>query len=137
MNCVPVRDGVVLEIRLFGKFTATRNGALMRALEHRKVVELLAILLICSERAHSREVLATALWADASAENARAYLRKTLWQLQAVLDSTPDVTRPKTLLVEQDWLQLNPDARLWCDVVEFQRAYRAVQGVDGEHFDED
>src|SRR4029453_9228778 len=39
------------------------------------------------------------------------------------------------LIVEPDWVRLNPEADLWLDVAVFERAFALVQGVPGQELD--
>jgi DNA-binding SARP family transcriptional activator len=60
---------------------------------------------------------------------AKTYLRKALWQLQAAVDAQPTRSNSPALLVEPDWVQINPDADLWLDVDVFEQAFIRVQNV--------
>jgi len=119
---------------LFGKFTAHHDAGLLTGLEATKDQELLSYLLIHRDRPHSREALASLLWGDTSTEKSKKYLRQALWHLHAALNcdsgNTSDV-----LMVDHDWLSLNPCSNLWTDVADFERAFSAAEGIPGRQLD--
>jgi DNA-binding SARP family transcriptional activator len=123
-----------LHFQLFGKFTAQKNGQPLNGLDASKDQELLSYLLIHRERHHSREALATLLWGDSSTEKSKKYLRQSLWHLQTVLESN-EQDRSYPLLVEHDWLKLNPRSEVGSDVAEFERAFTDAQGIAGAQLD--
>ena len=125
-----------LHFRLFGKFTAHHDDGLLQGLDAGKDQELLSYLLIHRDRSHSREALATLLWGETSTEKSKKYLRQSLWHLHAALNSDQD-TGADVLLVDHDWLSLNPRSDLWTDVADFERAYAAAEGVPGKQLDSD
>jgi DNA-binding SARP family transcriptional activator len=120
-----------LRFRLFGKFSAQLNGERLEGLEASKDQELLSYLLIHSGRQHARESLATLLWSDTSTEKSKKYLRQSLWHLHVALNSNES----EVLVVDHDWLSLNPRVNLWTDVAEFERAYSAAEGTPGRQLD--
>lgn len=121
-----------LRFRLFGKFTAHHDAGLLTGLEASKDQELLSYLLIHRDRPHSREALAALLWGDTSTEKSKKYLRQALWHLHAALNSDTNV-----LMVDHDWLSLNPCSNLWTDVADFERAFSAAEGIAGRQLDAD
>ena len=125
-----------LQFRLFGKFAASDGRDPLKGLEAAKDQELLSYLLIHRTQHHSREALAGLLWSDNSTERSKKYLRQALWHLQAVLDSGTD-SGQKIVLVEHDWLKLNPANRPWCDVAEFEDAFARAEGTAGSQLAED
>jgi DNA-binding SARP family transcriptional activator len=114
-----------LTVSLFGPFTARYAGAALTGCQSLKTQELFAFLLLRPSCPHTRERLASLLWGGAcTTGQARAYLRKALWQIQRALrrcGSAGDM-----LQVETDWVQLDlvPDVRV--DAVEFERGYHTV-----------
>lgn len=122
----------VFSIRLCGKFSATCDDQSVKCLESRKLQELLSYLLLFRDRPHSREILASTLWADTPALQARANLRKALWQLQAALGDGRESSSDALLSLEADWVQINPQANLWLDVALIDAASLQVQGRPGE-----
>lgn len=113
-----------LNIRLFGRFHAEREGAAIPELEARKVQELLAYVLIYRQREHPRERLATLLWPDQPADRARKYLRKALWQLQNGLGPAA-----AALLVDNEWVKFSEIPGLWVDVLHFEQVVAAARGI--------
>ena len=100
----------------------------------RKAQELLCYLLVFRDRPHPRESLAVVLWEENTSEQSKCYLRRTLWQLQQALEAKFEIGRP-LLMVEADWIQLNPHAPLWLDVNVLETTYQWVKGVPGEKLD--
>ncbi|HYW71472.1 MAG TPA: BTAD domain-containing putative transcriptional regulator [Pyrinomonadaceae bacterium] len=119
-----------LFFQLFGKFSARDDAQPLKGLDAGKDQELLSFLLIRGQQHHSREALAAMLWGDTSTERSKKYLRQSLWHLQHVLETS--VSEPANhLLIEHDWLRLNPTNRPWCDVEEFEKAATAAEGISG------
>jgi DNA-binding SARP family transcriptional activator len=125
----------VLYIYLFGKFDAYYGELALSGLDGGKAQELLCYLLLNRDRPHSREVLAELLWNNSSSAQSKAYLRKALWQLQSAFDAQAERLSERVLLVESDWVQLNPAADLYLDVAAFERAFLQSQGVRGRELD--
>jgi len=123
-----------LRFRLFGKFTAHHDAGLLTGLEATKDQELLSYLLIHRDRPHSREALASLLWGDTSTEKSKKYLRQALWHLHAALNSE-NGNDSEVLMVDHDWLSLNPCSNLWTDVADFERAFSAAEGIPGRQLD--
>ena len=119
---------------MFGKFTAHHDAGLLTGLEASKDQELLSYLLIHRDRPHSREALASLLWADTSTEKSKKYLRQALWHLHAALNSDSE-NSSDVLMVDHDWLSLNPCSNLWTDVADFERAFAAAEGIPGRQLD--
>ncbi len=115
-----------LAIHLFGRFRIRRGDTADLPIDAAKAQELLAYLLLNRRRAFRREALAELLWPDSSPLQARKYFRQTLWQLQTAL-SEQDV-----LLVDQEWLRINPAADLWVDVASLESALELCQGGAGK-----
>jgi DNA-binding SARP family transcriptional activator len=123
-----------IRFHLFGRFRAERDAQLLKGFEASKEQELLSYLLIYRERPHPRETLAALLWADTSTEKSKKYLRQALWHLQSALD--PDgSSAPEVLLVEHDWVQINPRREIWLDVAEFEKAFALAEGAPGKQLD--
>lgn len=105
----------------------------MPVAEARKVQELLGYLLVFRERTHHREALADLLWSGATHDQSRKYLRQALWRLQTTV-RTPSAAQP-LLLVEPDWIRINPDAGIWLDVSEVESAAALARGTRGVDLD--
>lgn len=120
---------------LFGKFFLDVDGKLIHKIEPRKAEELLGFILLNREKPHSREKLADLLWGEISQDQANNYLRKALWQLQSVLDHC-GLSKKSLLLVDEEWLQVNPHFELWLDVAIFADAFKQTQGKLGRDLEE-
>jgi DNA-binding SARP family transcriptional activator len=123
-----------LSFQLFGKFGARDDAQPLNGLDG-KDQELLSFLLIRGQQHHPREALAAMLWGETSTERSKKYLRQSLWHLQSVLESG-DREAASHLLIEHDWLRLNPANRPWCDVEEFEKALTAAEGISGRQLTE-
>jgi DNA-binding SARP family transcriptional activator len=125
-----------LQFRLFGKFAASDGRDTLKGLDAAKDQELLSYLLIHRQQHHARETLAGLLWSENSTDRSKKYLRQALWHLQAVLESgSPN--GEKIILVEHDWLKLNPANLPWCDVAAFEDAFARAEGTPGNQLDDD
>jgi DNA-binding SARP family transcriptional activator len=112
-----------------------RDERVLAGLDAGKAQELFCYLLLHRDRSHPRETLANLLWVDVSADQSKKYLRKALWQLQAAIHSHIEPITSHVLLVEPDWVHLNPNADLWLDVAMFEQAFALVQGLPGRELD--
>lgn len=125
-----------LQIFLFGQFQVRFDEQVLVDFDGHKVQqELFSYLVLYRDRRHPREMLADLLWGDCSTAQAKGYLRKALWQLQTTLDAQLEPNNGRVLVVEADWVQINPKADLWLDVAEFERAFMLVQGLSGQEID--
>ena len=122
-----------LTVSLLGKLNVRLDGKAVAGLDARKVQELFCYLLVHRDRAHYREELATLLWEDASSSQSKKYLRQALWQLQAALE-TPE-EEPPFLLVDAEWVHINPVADLCVDVLDFERAFTNIQALPADALD--
>ena len=122
-------------VNLFGKLEVQHNGHLLNTLSTRKVQELFAYLLLYRKQLHRRETLATLFWGKGTTTQALKCLRQTLWQLQMALDCANRPDAANVLLVDSEWIGLNPQTNLWLDVAEFEQAFDRVQGVRGQQLD--
>lgn len=126
----------VLRVFLFGKFHLQLGGQVLTSLHSSKVQELFCYLLLYRNRPHPREDLASLLWGDSPTVQSRKYLRQALWQLQAAIKPQTEPVNGCLLLLEGDWVRLNPKADLWLDVAVFERAFVLAQGVPGQALDD-
>jgi DNA-binding SARP family transcriptional activator len=124
-----------LSIQLFGKFCVRRNERIMDGFDARKVQELFCYLLLHRDHSLSREALASLLWPETTTSLSKKNLRQALWQLQSALGSQTEADNDRLLLVEPEWVQLNPEADLWLDVVVFENTYNLTQKVPGPELD--
>jgi len=125
----------LLEVFLFEKFRARCGRLTLYGLDKPKVRQLFCYLLLYRGRPQPRESLAGVLWDDTHADHPNRCLRKTLWQLRTALDSQSDHLSDYLLLVEPEWVQVNPEADLWLDVAAFEQAFDHVQGRSGKELD--
>ncbi len=121
-----------LHVTLFGKFCAQRGERKLDGFDSQKVQELFCYLLLNRRRPHPRETLASVLWDHCSTAQSRMYLRRLLWQLQQALHAGTRPEEKDLLLVEKDWVHIDPAADLWLDVTAFEAAYNRVRGVPGQ-----
>lgn len=124
-----------LQVCLFGRSDIRYRQQILSGFEARKVQDLFFYLLLYRHRSHSREALADLLWGERAAAQSRGYLRKVLWQLQTALNARVGTLENPLLLVEPDWVQINPKADLWLDIAVFEQAFRLVQGIPGRLLD--
>jgi DNA-binding SARP family transcriptional activator len=125
----------ILRLQLFGRFSASCGTRAVNSFDSCKVQELFCYLVL-SRKPHSREMLAALLWGDSDNSQAKKYLRKALWQLQATLERNLGPLNHRIILVEADWIRFNPEFELWLDVAEFERACEIKAAVPGDTLDE-
>jgi DNA-binding SARP family transcriptional activator len=124
-----------LRISLFGQFRVQYNGYTLTEHYPRKQQELLCYLLLHRDRAHPRETLSSLFWDANSTAKSKKYLRQALWQLQNIADPQGALPNRELLLIDADWVRLNPAADLWLDVEVFERAFVRAQDVPGHRLD--
>src|SRR5215475_10633252 len=113
-----------LRLSLLGGFQARAASGAPLAIPLKKAQMLLAYLALTPGQAHARDKLATLLWSDASADQARHNLRQTLFALRGTLPSTPSPLR-----TDGENLTLD-ESGITVDVREFARL--AVEGTVDE-----
>ena len=114
-----------LVLRLFGRLEATLDGALITAFESAKVRALLAYLAAEADRPQRREALAEFLWPDWPQQSAMSNLRYALADLRKNLgdrkaEASGLLAHPPYLIINRESLQLNREADIGVDVVEFE-----------------
>lgn len=122
-----------LNVHLFGRISIWKDKVMPVSLCN-KLEYLLCYLLLKRGRPHSREYLATLLWADSTTAQSKKYLRHALWQLQAALKG---FSQDQILLIDDDWVDINMGESLWIDVAVFEQAFLAVQGISGFDLDQE
>jgi DNA-binding SARP family transcriptional activator len=122
----------LLHASLFGKFRLRLGEEVLHGLGSQKAQELFCYLLLCRNRPHSREVLASLLWAEHTTSQSKSYLRKALWQLHSTLDPPAKRCGVRLLAIEHEWIQLDVHTGLWLDVAVLEEALAGVQGVPGK-----
>lgn len=134
----------MIRVSLLGRPSIRCGDATVASLDTRKVQELFWYLLLYRTLAHPRDALADLLWEESL--TARRYLRKALWHLQSTLNTLAPSVEPNDdsratsqhdsiLLVEQDWIQINPHASLWLDIAVFEEVFGRVEGIAGHTLD--
>ena len=121
----------LLHISLFSKFRVEFSDQIVSGIESQKTQEFLSYLLLYRNRLHSRESLADLLWPDNL--QAKAYLRRVLWQIQSTLGECDDAAK-EMLLVDANWIQINTAASFWLDISCFEQTFALVKGVSGTDF---
>ena len=119
-----------LKISLFKKLEFRYHDRLVVGCRSQKARELLCYLLLHHELPQNREMLASKLWGDyCTTAQSKRYLSKALWQLQAAFKKLPETTEQDFLVVDQNWIGINPSANFWLDVSVFENAYKLVQDI--------
>ena len=117
-----------LQIRFLGPGTiCTDNGAAI-TVRARKELAVLVYLLLEQAQPHSRESLQALFWQDFDSQSARNNLRVVLSHLQALLPA--EQNHHKLLLANRNHVTINPEGKLWVDVLEFQRLIEKTQRHD-------
>jgi DNA-binding SARP family transcriptional activator len=124
-----------LQVFLFGKFSTKLANRELEDLSLAKAQELFCYLLLNRGRPHYRESLATILWDNTSLVQSKGYLRKALWRLHSSLGARNEPVHDDIVLIESDWIQLNPEANYWFDVAIFEQAFDLAQGISGRELD--
>lgn len=124
-----------LNIYLFGKFCVRRGEQELEGLDARKVQELFCYLLLHRDHTLSREILASLLWPETTTTLSKKNLRQALWQLQSSLGSQNESLSDRVLIVEPEWIKLNPSAVFWFDVAALENAFLLVQKIPGQKLD--
>lgn len=102
-----------MSIRLLGEWRITLDGTPSKAKLYGKVVALLAYLAVGSDRAYSREHLASLLWPLLPTDAARTNLRQTLHYLRQAFGSNAS----RLLTANRNTVRLSAShANCWLDV---------------------
>lgn len=112
----------ILHIQLLNKFSLTYKDQTLANINTDRLQALLAYLLLHRNTPQRRQNLAFLFWADATDTEARANLRRELYDLRRAL---PDADR--FLLVDAKTLQWRVDAPFTLDVAEFEQAIHAAK----------
>ncbi len=107
----------ILKVRLFGGLEIQNEKNAAIPISAGKVHELLCYLLLFKRQVHQRDTLLNVLWADHTLARAKKALRQTLWQLKTDLVDVADL-----LEVDSNIVRIAPNADIWLDVTEFERA---------------
>ena len=101
---------LALQVRLFGHFRLSSGDPASEQTLTSKAKELFCYLLLRRNRPHSREVLVSLLWQDATTAQSRKYLRQVLWQLHSFLLR---LANPQVLRINDDRVELCTRSDLW------------------------
>jgi DNA-binding SARP family transcriptional activator len=110
-----------LRVYLFGGVRVEINGEPAADIKLTYTVQaLMSYLLLHRQRTHSRDVLASLLWADCPQERARNSLNTAIWSLRRFLE--PSGVEPGTYLISTSSGELgfNPKSNYWLDVAAFE-----------------
>src|SRR5215470_3120453 len=106
-----------LRLTLLGGFEVCSDSEFSLSIPRKKAQMLLAYLAMHPRQSHLRDKLATLLWDDAPAEQARLSLRQTLFAIRQMLPLDP-------MLVDGDGVAFAADA-VAVDVSEFEQVARS------------
>ena len=109
-----------LEIALLGAPRITCDGKAVKT-DRRKAIALLAYLAVTG-KSHTRDHLAGLLWPGYERESAYAYLRRTLWELNQVLEKA-------WLVLEGDHVALQL-TQVSLDTADFERLSHALEAEE-------
>ncbi len=112
-----------IQLNLLGRLSLQVGGSEAR-LESRTVEALLAYLALYRDRPHAREALAGLFWPEMPDQQARMNLRHALYALRKALG--PEI---EIVIADRRAVQLNPEAPLWVDALEFERLLRRSERV--------
>src|SRR5262250_2370986 len=106
-----------LRLALLGSFEARTDSGLSLSIPRKKAQTLLAYLAMHPKQTHLRDKLATLLWDDAPAEQARLSLRQTLFIIRQALPFDPTVVDGNGVAFAEDAVTV--------DVTEFEQVARS------------
>jgi DNA-binding SARP family transcriptional activator len=116
-----------VRINFFGQLRVEYDEKSWRGPEGCKVRELFCYLMIHRATSHNRERLASLLWEECSAAQSKKYFRQALWQLQSACDQHLGTANGRLLLVNPEWIQVNPEIELWVDTAVFEQNFCCLQ----------
>lgn len=106
---------VYLEVCLLGQFRVSYGGELTTSLNHARLQELFAYLLLQRGKPVSRQQLAFLFWPNSSEVQARTNLRNLLHRLRRALPASAQF-----LIVDETHLRWSGDISFSLDVLEFE-----------------
>ena len=115
-------------IFLFGKFQAVFGSDNSSTFVSNANFWNLLYFLILHKGPHSRDKVASTLWRNWPAEQAKKYLRQSLWQLQKGLADW-QLSVDELIVVDSDWVQINPNLNIWVDAIHFEQVYTRIRGL--------
>ncbi|KAA3664594.1 MAG: hypothetical protein DWQ04_04895, partial [Chloroflexi bacterium] len=130
-------------LSMYGRFQATLNSKPLPGFRTTKVQALLIYLAAEPTTPHRRETLMSLLWPRMPERSARQNLRQSLYNLRRSIpdlplqlpgSETPGLIEMETavplLLTNRQTIQLNPQANVQSDVMQFEQLTNAVQTHD-------
>ena len=115
-----------LRIQLLGQFSVTYETEAVAGVNHARLQELLAYLLLHRNAPVSRQQLAFIFWPDSTEEQARTNLRNLWHRLRRTL---PDADR--FLAADELTMQWRGDASCWLDVAAFEDHLKQAGSATG------
>lgn len=112
--------GAPLRVFLLGQPRFEAGGVPHRFSSLPKALPLLAYLILRRHAPLPREKVAFTIWEDETEEDARANLRRHIYQVQRALPPPPRASSP-WIISDGDTVQWNPVSGAWTDVAEFER----------------
>lgn len=119
-----------LQVCLFGQLRVQFGDKVLTGALSPKLQELFCYLLLFRDAAHPRERVSCLLWPESDTTHSRRNLRQALWQLRSPGVLGDALRRCDVLLVDPEWIRLNPEANLWLDVQVFERVLSHAEGVE-------
>ncbi|HMT19721.1 MAG TPA: BTAD domain-containing putative transcriptional regulator [Promineifilum sp.] len=115
-----------LKVTLLGRLEITTGESTAECLIRAgKAQELFCYLLIHQNHPHTREKLGVLLWQNASAQQAKQYLRTALWQVQSALMKLG----VPLIVSDSSWLQLVTHSALSADTVRFEDVFKSTHTI--------
>ena len=112
-----------LEIALLGSPEIRFNGNPVKT-DRRKAIALLAYLAVTG-KSHTRDALAAMFWPGYDRDSAYAYLRRTLWELNQILEKG-------WIAADRETVRLKDGADLWLDTVDFENIVKQLTSTQEE-----
>ncbi|HNB51191.1 MAG TPA: BTAD domain-containing putative transcriptional regulator [Anaerolineales bacterium] len=125
------------KIKMLGRFSLLREDNQPVEIESRKALELFCYLLLYRNRPHTREALAETIWGETSSSRSKKYIRQALWQIQSALGTPAAREIGPLILTDNEWVQINPDAKFCLDVADIETAYETVRDHHGKELQEE
>ncbi len=115
-----------MEVYLLGQFQVKVDGEVITSLNHPRLQELLAYLLLQQGKSVSRRQIAFLFWPDSSEEQARTNLRNLLHRLRRAFPASDHF-----LVINETHLQWRSDISFTLDVIEFEDAILQAESAQG------
>lgn len=124
----------VLVVHLLGRFRIDCGERSCDTLGSSKADELCAFLLL-RKRPCSRDIAGSVLWEGCTREQARAYLRRAVWQLQVGFRERLGVEASATLDLQPERLAQMPEGCVSTDAEALAGAFALVLDKSGDHME--